>query len=135
MNEMEKIDLKISEQEFADLNLRYPNHGKSSVISGRADELVKMHFRNQNNNCVFEKLSNGGDLRITSIDEVLEIEIKGTAETGINWQRLKVSGKPSYRLLINGLPLYRVCGVYERFPVIYILHFCRDFDMRTEPRW
>ena len=62
-------------------------------------------------------------------------EVKGTAATDIAWAKLKVSGKPSYKLLLNGLPLYRVCGVYSRNPIIFVLKCGSDFEMVPEPRW
>ena len=132
---MERIDLIISELEFIKLNKEYPNTGKSSFVGERAIELVKIHFRNQDNTCIFMKPTDGGDLIISCNDRRLKIEVKGTAETDICWMKLKVSGTPSYNLLAQGMPLYRVCGVNERSPVIFILYYSQDFDMIPEPRW
>jgi len=131
---MERIYLTIPEPEFVKLDRLYPNNGKSSVVGERATEIVKVYFTSQDNNSTFEKPTDG-DLKITSKDRVLKIEIKGTAEKDICWMKLKVSGEPSYKSLIQGMPLYRVCGVYERSPVIYVLYYSQDFDMIPEPRW
>lgn len=132
---MERIELNVNDDEFAKLNKHYPKNGKSSDIAKRAIELVKLYFRSKYPNCDFSIPTDGSDLEITFANTTQRIEVKGTAATDIAWAKLKVSGEPSYKLLLNGLLLYRVCGVYKRNYTIFVLQYGSDFKMKPEPRW
>jgi hypothetical protein len=132
---MERIPLNVTEEEFLRLNQLYPPTVKSSTVGERAIELVQLHFRSKDPKCAFSTPTDGSDLEIKSNNTAQYIEVKGTADTEIAWAKLKVSGQPSYNLLSQGLPLYRVCGVYNRDPVIFILSHGKDFEMVPEPRW
>ncbi|MBI5048456.1 MAG: hypothetical protein HZB54_05890 [Deltaproteobacteria bacterium] len=132
---MEEIKFKPKKNEFAWLNRKYPKNGKSSIIANRAIELVKLYFLSKDPNCNFLTPRNGSDLEITCGNITQRIEVKGTADTKSVWAKLIVSGKPSHKLLKDGLPLYRVCGVYNREPVIFIMQYGSDFEMVSEARW
>jgi hypothetical protein len=64
------------------------------------------------------------------------IEVKGTKSADIAWQQLKVSSQHSRDLLAEkGAPVYRVTGVFEQSPSIYVLVHGLDFSLVHEPRW
>ena len=132
---MEKINLKLSDQDFIRLNALCPPTEKSADIGKRAIEIVKHLYKSKDPNSTFRVPAGGGDIEIQSEGRTFKIEVKGTTETDICWMKLKVSGKLSYELLVQGMPLYRVCGVNDRFPTIYILKYQRDYEMVPEPRW
>ena len=132
---MEKIQLNVPENEFQGLNQLYPPSLKSFNIGERAIELVKFYFRGKDPSCSFSIPTDGSDLEMKCRNSTERIEVKGTADTEIAWTKLKVSGEPSHKLLLEGLALYRVCGVYNRDPVIFIMHYSSDFEMVPEPRW
>jgi hypothetical protein len=88
--------------------------------------------------CAFVDAPLGADLSVvlSGGSPPLSIEIKGTASPDLAWQKLKVSSKHSWDLLANqGIPVYRVCNVFERTPSIYILLHGRDFILEPEARW
>lgn len=132
---MKRIPLDISDQEFTRLNLLYQQTGKSSTVGGRALELVRFYFRSQDATCEIIVPGNGCDIEVRINRTTHRIEVKGTADINIAWSKLKVSGKPSYDALVSGMPLYRVTGVYERKPVLFILTYANDFDIQPEARW
>lgn len=136
---MEEIKFKLKKEEFDKLNRDYPNTGKSSIKASetgkRAVELVKLYFLRKDPNCNFLRPRNGSDIEITCGNITQRIEVKGTVDTKSAWAKLIVSGKPSHKLLKDGLPLYRVCGVYNCEPVIFIMQYGSDFKMVPEVRW
>lgn len=135
---MEEIKFKLKKEEFDKLN-EDPNTGQGSINASktgkRAVELVKLYFLSKDPNCNFLTPRNGSDLEITCGNTTHQIEVKGTADTDTPWAKLIVSGTPSYELLLKGLPLYRVCGVYNSNPVILVLQHGSDFEMVPEVRW
>ena len=132
---LETVALSVPEPEFARLNSLYPPTVKSSTVGDRAIELVQFYFRTQDAACTFRFPGNGCDLETQVNGTTHRIEVKGTADLDIAWTKLKVSGAPSYNALLNGMPLYRVTGVYERNPVLFILRYQHDFEMQPEARW
>jgi hypothetical protein len=133
---MERIDLPLTRDEHTELNARFPATSKSSNVGCRAIELAKIYFRTVDSTCNFREQINGCDLEITfASGETNHIEVKGTASRDLAWSKLKVSGTPSYQALIDGMPLYRITGVYEQTPVIFVMTFSEDFQMELEPRW
>ncbi|MBI5875115.1 MAG: hypothetical protein HZB81_04615 [Deltaproteobacteria bacterium] len=135
---MEEIKFKLKKEEFDKLN-RDPNIGEGSINASktgkRAVELVKLYFLRKDPNCNFLIPGNGSDLEITCGNITQRIEVKGTVDTKSAWAKLIVSGEPSHKLLEDGLPLYRVCGVYNDEPVIFIMQHGSDFEMVPEVRW
>lgn len=132
---MQTINLNLPEREFERLNGLYPPTVKSATVGERASDLVKFYFRTVDPDCQFIERIGGIDLEVTGDRLSVRMEIKGTADADIAWMKLKVSGEPSYRHLREGLPLYRVVGVYDRNPRIYVLKYAEDFEMIHEPRW
>lgn len=132
---MNLIKVDLPEAEFARLNSLFPPTIKSSNVGERAVELVMLHFRSRHAGCTFTKNIDGYDLQVEWDGGEEKIEIKGTADDTIAFWKLKVSGKRSYELLLNGTPIYRVVSVYSRSPSIYVLKHGEDFEMNEEPRW
>ena len=67
--------------------------------------------------------------------KVVNIEVKGTQAKHIAWNQLKISGDASKNGIVDGWPVYRVFGVFERTPRIYILRHNDDFTLKREVRW
>ena len=77
----------------------------------------------------------GADMEINFDGKTDRFEIKGTVSSGVAWERIKVSGKPCYDNLVNGMTMIRVCDSTSRSPKLYFLKYGLHFTMRREPRW
>lgn len=133
---MRQFEVALTEAEFEELERRFPATSKSSNVGCRAIEILKLHFARLWPGCRFEEQSEDSDLQVTRPDgTTLRIEVKGTADRGLAWPKLKVSGQPSYQALIGGMPVYRVTRVYERSPKVFVLTYPDDFELQVEPRW
>jgi hypothetical protein len=122
--------------EFDALNREFPPGDGSGLIGRRAEAIVKIHFRRSDVHCSFPPCPPGADLQVNLAGaEPLSIEIKGTAARQLSWQQLKVSSSMSYKLICEGLPVYRVCGVFDQTPEIYVLRYGADFTLESEARW
>jgi hypothetical protein len=132
---MIEVPIELTEDEYSTLNNQFPRDMQSAKVSERAMQLVKIHFMKRYPGCTFLQPQRGADLRVKHDKGVDEIEIKGTEAPDISWAKLKVSSKQSYELLSNGMPLYRLVGVYDRNPRIFIMTCRDDFEMIPEPRW
>src|SRR5437899_11836056 len=108
---MEDYRVKLTVDESASLNTLYPASQGIALIGKRAEEIVRIHFRRRDPQCVFEVPDTGADLKVVLSDgaELLLIEVKGTASVGVAWQQLKVSSRHSWRSLTETrIPVYRV---------------------------
>jgi hypothetical protein len=135
---MDSEKLQLTDHEYEELNRESPRGKGSALIGKRAEKIIRIHFRRKDPRCEFKHPKNGADLHVVFSDneESLTLEIKGTDEAGIAWQKLKVSSKHSWRLLTEEkIPLYRVTDVFGQIPVIYVLIHDRDFELEPEPRW
>jgi hypothetical protein len=135
---MKQYNINLSDCEFNQLNGKYPPGKGSALIGNRAVEITKIHFRREDTDCKFKSPPEGADLTVKfSTDrKALTLEIKGTEDIGIAWNKLKVSSKHSHRMLTERkTPLYRVTNVFGRIPVIYVLVHGQDFELEPEPRW
>ena len=129
------ININLTDTEFAELNGSHPKSTKNADIGARALEVVRVYGKKsqwkeiQSRRC-------GVDLAfVDSTGQTIEMEVKGTAASEIQWAKLRVSGEPCYTNLVRGMPLYRVSSVYDKNPMIHILQYGEDFTMDTEPRW
>ncbi len=132
---MESIAVKLTSSQFSKLNSLFNQSGKSADVGKRAVEIVKIYFMSKNPRCTFPVPPSGVDLVVQENRSRKKLEIKGTSELNIAWGKLGVSGCPSFDKLKKGMPLYRVTGVFEETPQIYVLRFKKDFRMQKEPRW
>jgi len=66
-------------------------------------EIVRCHFKKQNPGYRFVETPSGADLAVLPVDAAMPMvfEIKGTADSDIAWQKLKVSSKSSHALLMS----------------------------------
>ena len=81
-----------------------------------------------------EEDRDGVDLRVTVDGRTERIEVKGTADSTIAWEKLKVSSRKSHDALVRGDALiYRVVDVHSADPRIYILIHGEDFTLEPEP--
>jgi hypothetical protein len=133
---MRKFTVSLSKSDFNSLNTRFPPTSKSSNVGDRAIQILRIYFLSLDGASAFREQVDDADLEVTnSHSEVQRMEVKGTADKGIAWQKLKVSGKPSHDALLAGMPLYRVTEVYAQEPTVYVLQHQEDFTMEPEPRW
>jgi hypothetical protein len=135
---MEKIVFELLDHEHEKLNTDYPPEKGSALIGNRAEAIVKLYFFRKDVNCRFVIPEKGADLKVEySNDEPsVTLEVKGTEDTDIAFQKLRVSSEDSMRVLSEKrIPLYRVTDVFGRKPVIHILFYGADFDLTPEPRW
>ena len=83
-----------------------------------------------------EEDRDGVDLRVTIDGNTERIEVKGTKDSDIAWQKLKVSSKKSHDALVKGdATIYRVVDVDSADPRVHILIYGEDFTLEPEPRW
>ena len=83
-----------------------------------------------------EEDGDGADLRVTIDGKTERIEVKGTKDSDIAWQKLKVSSKKSHDALVSGdATIYRVVDVDSPNPRVHILIHGEDFTLEPEPRW
>ena len=83
-----------------------------------------------------EEDRDGVDLRVTIDGKTERIEVKGTADSTIAWEKLKVSSQRSHDALVRGdASIYRVVDVDSANPRVYILTHGEDFTLEPEPRW
>lgn len=134
---MDIFRVKLSPDEFASLNQRFPVSEGSNQIGGRAIEIVKTHFRWKHPGCKFVTAVRGADLAVLLDENVTShFEVKGTAAGDIAWQQLKVSSKASHDLLVSGkASVLRVTNVYGEEPVVFELRCGKDFRLEPEARW
>jgi len=135
---VEEEIFELSDLEYEQLNSKYP-HGKGSGLIGfRSEEIIKLYFRRKYPDCKFSKPKNGADLEVIGLPNSFSyfLEVKGTADSRIAWQKLKVSSEHSYKMLTEEkIPLYRVTSVFDQNLSIYILKYEEDFILEPEPRW
>jgi hypothetical protein len=134
---MDTFRVRLSSDEFASLNQRFPVSEGSNQIGGRAVEIVKAHFRRKHPGCQFVTADRGADLAVLLDGSVpKQFEIKGTAGPDIAWQKLKVSSQASHDLLACGkASVLRVTNVYGEEPVVFELRCGQDFHLEPELRW
>ncbi len=135
---MKQETFELSDQEYAQLNSEYPRGKGSGLIGSRAEAIIKLYFRRGHSDCEFRKPGNGADLEVILLPNTPSIflEIKGTEDSNIAFQKLKVSSAHSYRMLVDEkIPLYRVTSVFEKKLEVYILKYGEDFELEPEPRW
>jgi hypothetical protein len=133
---MHTFTIQLTDAEYTRLNSLFAGKGKSSHVGARAMEILRMHFLRLDPATTFRTEVGDADLEITnSTGEVLRIEVKGTADPGIAWGKLKVSGTPSHTALVAGMPVYRVCGVEGKQVQVFVMKFPEDFTLTPEPRW
>ena len=133
---MQKFTIQLTDAEHSRLNSLFCGTGKSSHVGSRAIEILRIHFLRQDPATTFRTEVGDADLEITnSTGSVLRIEVKGTADQGIAWAKLKVSGTPSYNALVAGMPVYRVCGVEGKTVQVFVMKYPENFSLTPEPRW
>lgn len=103
----------------------------------KAMNIVREHLKTvYGEDVVIEEDMDGVDLRVTIDGKTERIEVKGTKDSDIAWQKLKVSSKKSHDALVSGDALiYRVVDVGSANPRVYILIYGEDFTLEPEPRW
>ncbi len=129
---------ELSALEYKQLNTDYPRGKGSGLIGKRSAAIIKLYFRRRHPDCEFREPRNGADLEVvlSPNQPSLFIEIKGTEDSNIAWQKLKVSSVHSHRMLVEEkIPLYRVTNVFEKKLEVFVLKYGEDFDLEHEPRW
>jgi len=135
---MHSFRVKLTSAEKSVLDATYPPSRGSSDIGKRAVAIVKYYFRANSTGCSFVEPPKGGDLAVLEAGgaEAKVFEVKGTSDSGLAWQQLKVSSKHSHALLTSGeASVLRVTDVYGPEPLVYELHHGQDFLLKPEERW
>jgi choline dehydrogenase-like flavoprotein len=132
---MKPISFRLSSSQKRRLDQDFPYSPKNAVIGNRAVGIVKLYFLKAHPDCSFGALKKGTDLHPIWTGGEAYLEIKGTDSEEMAWNKLKVSGKNSFNLLTNGMPIYRVTSVFSDRPTIHILKYGTDFNMTGEDRW
>lgn len=137
---MKCFNVNLTDKQFTFLDSKYHNSGKSSDVGKRALEIVKIFFKNKNSEYSFlNDVPLGVDL-VVKLKKRMFIEVKGTSQISASkkdvvWYKLGISGKSSHTYLKNGMPLYRVTGVFDKSPIIFVLKYELDYKIKTERRW
>lgn len=133
---MQTVPFALSDDEYAALEASNPASKKNADIGARAVEVIRLYAKRLYWNERRAGRRRGVDLAFMDTQgQLIEMEVKGTDDTGVHWEKLGVSGKPCYSNLTNGMPLYRVTAVFDKNPTIFILKYGEDFTMVPEPRW
>jgi hypothetical protein len=133
----------LTTEKFEELNREYPESEKKTAA--RAEEIVKIYFKETfGEKCSIELGKEGSDLRVRTgpTDPILEIDVKGTASNtkevfkDIAWDRFYISSNYCHdKITKEDMSIYRVVGVYEPNPRIYVLKYGPDFKVDEQPRW
>src|SRR5258708_7561989 len=96
------IRVKLTIEQYSELNRSFPLSKGSGDIGKRAVEIVKIHWKDIDPGCRFANPPKGADLAVvfSSRADLNAYEIKGTASVGLAWPQLNVSSETSYRLLV-----------------------------------
>lgn len=130
--------IKLTTDQFSELNQRFPSSRGSGDIGKRAVEIIRYHFKNQHPGCSFVETPSGADVAVRPVGAAapMVFEVKGTADADMAWQQLKVSSKSSHALLTSGsASVLRVTAVFGREPVVHELRHGTDFWLELEARW
>jgi hypothetical protein len=133
---MQSIPLDLPDQVFIQLETDSPRGPKNNSTRDRAVGIVKYWLSCQLDTKVFlVPKEKGADISYSQNGITIHAEIKGTEDKEIALEKFKVSGVNSYRVICEGGPVFRVCDVFSRMPVIHILKIDEDFKLVQEPRW
>ena len=134
---MNSFPVKLSPEESAELDRLFPPSPGSSDIGKRAVAIAEIYFRRKDPHCKFVDPPRGADLAVVlEMDGRKFFEVKGTADSDIAWQKLKVSSQSSHDLLKEGsASVLRVTDVFGAVPVVYELRCGQHFQLEPEPRW
>ncbi|WP_283637076.1 hypothetical protein [Aquaticitalea lipolytica] len=126
---------KLTNEQLIELTNKFPNTGKNSHVGKLAVEIAKLYFQEKYINPEFNEKIKGVDLSVLINNKQEDYEIKGTVDSNIAFDKLKVSGKPCYDKLVNGQILLRICDIGKQEVKLHFLKFNEDFTMIPEPRW
>lgn len=88
---MQKAQLELNDLELEAV--------KKLDTANAAVEICKIYFQRQNPKVIFPPSPNNADLYVQFPDVPgFDVEVKGTKESDIAWNQLKVSGRPSHDL-------------------------------------
>jgi len=129
------VPIKINAHQRQKLKRKHPDDGSSSAVGRRAVALATLYLNSRYVGCERIASDKGADLAVVYRRRKLNFEVKGTRVAGVSWSKLKVSSVHSHRLLVGGMQLLRITLVFGRKPIIYVLEYPNDFELRKEPRW
>lgn len=129
------VCIQIADAQWAQIEDDHPDTGSSSAVGRRAEALARLYICSVYPQCEFGTPDNGADLAVVYQGVKLNFEVKGTRSNSINWSQLKVSSPHTHRLILSGMPMLRIASVFLRCPVVHVLSYPNDFELREEPRW
>lgn len=132
---MDTTPLPLTDTEFAQLELTVPDDGSGHAVQRRAEALAHIFLARMHAEPKFVRPPRGADIAVSQGGGIITYEIKGTRDTELAWQKLKVSSTHSHGVLIAGTPILRITGVFRQIPIIHTMHHGVDFTLLVEPRW
>lgn len=132
---MRTEQLTLTDAEFAQLQQSAPDDGSGDSTGKRATALAHIYLARLHPGAETVQIPSGADIALRHHNEVFSYEIKGTRDSHIAPDKLKVSSLDSYNLLVAGAPLLRITAVFQRTPVVHTMLYGADFTLRPEPRW
>lgn len=125
----------INQEILTDLLLTNSNMGKNSHIGNLAVKIAELYFLSLDSNAVFTLGKDGSDIEVNYLQKTEKFEVKGTADSNIAWNKLRVSSQACHDALLNGMSIIRITNVGKINPTIYILKHNEDFRLVPEARW
>lgn len=122
-------------QESLDTLIKDSKDGKNSDIGKMAIEVVKLYFKSLDSTVEFQLGKNGADITVLLDGKKTDYEIKGTQDSSISYNKLKVSSLSCHNALINGMEIIRVTNIRKCDMKISFLKHGIDFLLVEEPRW
>lgn len=132
---MDTEPVKLSDIEFSELQRSTPDNGSGNAVDRRAIALAYIYLARRHPGSERIPPPAGADIGLKHGNAVISYEVKGTRGVDIGSGKLRVSSLHCYNSLVAGTPVLRISGVFERTPVIRVMHYGTDFILRPEPRW
>lgn len=132
---MTSVNFKLSNEQLDELSNKFPNIGKNSHVGKLAVEIAKLYFNQKYSNPKFIENVNGVDLSVEADNIQEDFEIKGTSDSNIAFNKLKVSSQTCHDKLVDGQTLLRICNIGKQEVILHFMKYNEDFTMIPEPRW
>jgi len=132
---MTTINFKLTNEQLNKLSVKFPNIGKNSHVGKLAVEIAKLYFQDKFVFPDFKENVNGIDLSVIYNGKQNDYEIKGTVDSNIAFNKLKVSSQACHDKLVDGQTLLRICSIGKQEVIMHFMKYNEDFTMIPEPRW
>ncbi|MCA8275046.1 hypothetical protein LGN17_21405 [Burkholderia sp. AU30280] len=132
----------LTDEQFAYLNEKYPSSGAKAsnhTTGDRAAYIARLFLEDLYPGCTFVPQAPGADLAIRdpyiNVEDQMDFEVKGTSGNSVAIPNIVASSKDSGNLLeIEGVPILRITGVFQKVPGVAVLVHGEDFVLKHEYR-